>query len=232
MMFGDAHLHYKGLCYDGIEDAGLLCVCSAEHSDWMRIKDVPDTRLVRFYGIHPWYADQWTDKSSNELVDLLEADPMAGVGEIGLDQSRDDNVLQAKVFTQQLMVASELGRCVSIHNVRSEGWIQRILRNDGGGCRSVILHSFTGPVGSIESFLGMNCYFSVSPRILLKSVENARLIMGRIPEDRLLLETDAPHYPGSFTDMPTFIADIAGILGMDPRSLAHLTLSNLREALG
>ena len=230
MMFGDAHLHYKGLCYEGIEDAELLCVNAAERSDWERVRDVPDTRLVRFYGLHPWFVEGWNDSICDDLRAYLDADPRAGVGEIGLDNARPDSVRQAEAFTKQLMVASEYERCVSIHNVRSEGLIQRLLKIEGKGCRSVILHSFMGPVASIGSFTKMNAYFSVSPRLMLKSRENAELILGKIPDERLLLETDAPDTPGGFTDMHTFIADIAEIKGMDARDLAQLTLRNLREA--
>lgn len=229
-MFGDAHLHFKGLCYDGIEDAELLCVNAAKCSDWERIRDVPDTRVMKFYGIHPWYVGDWNDNICDELRSFLDDDPKAGVGEIGLDNSRPDSVLQAEVFTRQLMVASEYERCVSIHNVRSEGLIQRLLKIEGKGCRSVILHSFMGPVGSIESFRKMNAYFSISPRLLLKSRENAKLILSKVPDDRLLLETDAPDVPGGFTDMATFISDIAEIKGIEQNDLAQLTLRNLREA--
>lgn len=231
MMFGDAHLHYKGLCYDGIEDAELLCVNAAERTDWERIRDVPDLRVTRFYGLHPWYIDQWSDSICDDLRAFLDADPKAGVGEIGLDNTKPDSVLQAEVFTKQLMVASEYERCVSIHNVRSEGLIQRLMKIEGKGCRSVILHSFTGPVATIPSFVKMNAYFSVSPRLMLKSRENAELILSKIPDERLLIETDAPSTPGSFTDMRTFIADIAEIKGIEVDDLAQLTLMNLREAI-
>ena len=65
---------------------------------------------------------------------------------------------------------------------------------------------------------------------MLKSRENAELILNRIPEERLLIETDAPDIPGGFTDMMTFISDIAEIKGMEVKDLAQLTLRNLREA--
>ena len=230
-MFGDAHLHYKGLCYEGIEDAGLLCVNATERSDWERIRDVPDERLVRFYGVHPWYVENWNDSFCADLRSFLDADPKAGVGEIGLDHARPEPILQAEAFTKQLMIASEYERCVSIHNVRSEGLIQRLLKIEGKDCRSVILHSFSGPISYIGSFTKLNAYFSVSPRMMLKSRENAELILGKIPDERLLLETDAPDIPGGFTDMQTFISDIAEIKGTDPKDLAQMTLRNLREAL-
>jgi Tat protein secretion system quality control protein TatD with DNase activity len=66
---------------------------------------------------------------------------------------------------------------------------------------------------------------------MLKSRENAELILSKIPDERLLIETDAPSTPGSFTDMRTFISDIAEIKGIEVDDLAQLTLKNLREAI-
>lgn len=230
MMFGDAHLHYRGLDYEGIEDAHLLCLNAVERSEWENIRELSDVRLKKFYGVHPWFVEDWNDSLCDELRSYLEADPNAGVGEIGLDNGRPNSILQTGAFTKQLKIASEYERCVSIHNVRSEGLIQRLLRIEGRGCRSVILHSFMGPIRSMESFVDMNVYFSVSPRLMLKSRENVEMVLGRIPDERLLIESDAPDTPGNFVNMETFISDIAEIKGMSFKDLVQLTLRNLREA--
>ena len=66
---------------------------------------------------------------------------------------------------------------------------------------------------------------------MLKSRANAELILNKSPDDRLLIETDAPDMPGGFTDMGTFIADIADIKGISAEALAELTLANLKEAV-
>ena len=147
-----------------------------------------------------------------------------------ISSSNPEDRMTLAATSDVALIMEQYERCVSIHNVRSEGLIQRLLKIEGKGCRSVILHSFMGPVGSIESFRKMNAYFSISPRLLLKSRENAKLILSKVPDDRLLLETDAPDIPGGFTDMATFIFDIAEIKGIEPNDLAQLTLRNLREA--
>ena len=231
MRITDAHLHLLNAAgpYPGIGDAELLFTCTAQHSEWMTQTSESIANAVRFYGIHPWYTEQWDEDSSKELRSILANDPEAHVGEIGLDSKHGDPAAQERAFAEQLGIASDLGRCVNIHNIGCDGKTVSLLKKHGKGCRSIILHSYKSP--DIRPFLGTNCYFSVNPRILSKSRENIVQIISQIPKDRLLLESDYPYATKDFVSMEDFVTILAGILGTDSGSLADTAADNLRRTI-
>lgn len=229
--YADSHLHLDGLKYSGIEEAELLSVCTAEFSDWDRLADIDDPRIVKSFGVHPWYAETWGDDSLDRLRMMLKKYPDANVGEIGLDSVKGPSMVdQARCFEEQLSLAAEMGRTVSIHNVRCENWILAAVRRNRKGCRSVILHSFTGPESYIQSFSKLDCYFSVSPRLLMKRPEVARSILAGIPRERLLIETDALDIGNGFETMDGFIKSLAELMGKRAQDIAKITLTNAKRA--
>ena len=230
MNFADAHIHLteKGCCYPDLNLAELLFSCTAKPDEWKTQMSIDDPRIIRFYGVHPWYSEQWNDDAEKELRDLLCKDPDAQVGEIGLDNLHPFDH-QIEVFETQVSMASEFGRTVNVHNIGCDGEVAKILRTCGKGCRSIILHSFNK--ASISSFSGLDCYFSVNPRLLGKSEKNAKAVLSCIPEGRLLLETDAPFTSGKFTSMGDFISSISGMLGLSPETLSETVLENARRAI-
>lgn len=230
MMLADAHLHLaEPKCgYPDIGSVSLLLSCSSKYSEWKTQMSISYNGLKRFYGIHPWYADEWNNDVCNDLDRVLQSDPEANVGEIGLDLGRPDYNTQKEVFASQVSAASDLGRTVCIHNVGCDGDVVRILKKHGHGCRSIILHSFQSQ--SVGSFSGINCYYSVGPRILSKSVTNAKKILAGIPRDRLLLESDAPHCPPDFT-MAGLVSKISELMNSSPEELAAAVSENTRRAV-
>ena len=230
MRLTDAHIHLadraEGFPHDRYE---LFCTCVAQHSQWKTQASFSYSNCVRFYGIHPWYAEEWTRDVSDELVSILENDRKAHVGEIGLDSKRGTMELEEKAFAEQLDIASEMDRCVNIHNIGCDGTLVSMLKRHGNGCRSIILHSFKNP--DAHPFSGLECYFSLNPRLLTKSKTNVREIFRNLPKDRILLETDYPHVPKDFVSAEEFINRLASILGMSPEELSGTAADNLRRAL-
>ena len=227
MRITDAHIHWSG-DYPGIEDTELLFTCAAQHSEWKTQIPEDDGKVVRFYGIHPWYAEQWDSDTAEELRTILDENHNAQVGEIGFDSKRGDPVLQERAFAEQLDIASAAGRCVNVHNIGCDGKIVSMLKEHGRGCR-VILHSFKSP--DAHTFLGADCYFSINPRILSKSDANIIQIISSIPKGRLLLESDHPYVTNGFISMEDFVTRLANIIGADPESLAGTAADNLRRTI-
>ena len=199
------------------EGARYLFSCTSSPDEWDALSRMDDSRTVRFYGTHPWYFGR---HDGERLKDILEADPKACVGEIGLDSRRGSVTEQHDAFMEQLALCKRYERPANVHMIGCESDMLKAVRSSGAVC---ILHSFTGPESYIHPFAECGCYFSVSPRMMRKDRRKIRLILSAIPEDRLLLETDAPN---SDTNILAHISAVADVLEMDPEELARITIRN------
>lgn len=110
-------------------------------------KQVPGTRIVPCYGVHPWFLHELTERDwapsscgtpnfCEELDALIASKPNAIVGEIGLDRARYDPETmdlpcpmdkQVIAFEAQLEIAARRKRPVSIHSVQSYGPLMEVL---------------------------------------------------------------------------------------------------------
>lgn len=234
LLFCDSHLHMVEQGYDerytDIGEAYILMACTAKPDEWAMQMSIGDGRVVRSYGVHPWYPEEWNDGSRERLSSILDDDPRAHVGEIGLDYKRGSLRDQMSPFTEQLRMASERGRVATIHMVGTEKEVLDTVRTEGRGCPGIILHSY-GSDSYLKPFSETNCLFSISPRILSRSDVRVRRLMDAIPRDRLLFETDSPHAGKVFTGMVDFVGRIASITGEDAEQLMGMASDNLRGIL-
>lgn len=230
MEYSDAHIHIEGIDNEEISSSKLVMVCATEYSDWEKILSLNNEKAVKSYGIHPWCADQWNERARSELIDILNSNPEAGVGEIGLDKLKSDYDLQIKVFRDQMGIAAEMKRAVSIHAVKAEEEILKAVR-EIRGCKNIIIHGFSGSSKSIPPFIKEGCYFTVNSRILLKPENKVAEFINNIPDDRLLLETDSPYFGKQFKGIEYLINAIAEVKGMQPSELLELTNKNAEKVL-
>lgn len=229
-MVSDAHLHLTDArdtdSYPWTEVPEMVFSCTARPSEWEDVVDFP-APVKHFYGVHPWYADEWNEEVEDRLRSILASDSNAGIGEIGMDDTRGDTSLQRTVFERQLTIASELGRTVTVHMVGCERNVLESIRRCSNGI-PVILHAFKSE-SYVKPFAELNCYFSVGPRLMTKSTDNLRRVLSSIPLDRLLLETDAPHTPRGLTTIRQVLDRVSEVLSVTPEEISETTSRNLRR---
>ena len=143
-------------------------------------------------GLHP----QLVFERSHELT-LFEKyiNTAEFVGEIGLDfgnrfyHSRE---CQQDVFNQIIGWCTQSPmKIISIHSVRSDKAVLDVLEKTG--CtkqNNCILHWYSGTLKQLDRAIELGCFFSINEYMLNSST--GRLIIEKIPIDRLLLESDAP----------------------------------------
>ncbi len=225
----DAHLHGVEAVPEGYSDYNELdrmVSCVAKADEWDRQESIDDPRMVKCYGIHPWYAEDWTVETKKRLFDMLQADPDIHVGEIGLDSKRGKILGQTMVFIQQLEIAEYFKRVVSVHDVGCEKMVLDALKDRK--LRGVILHSY-GSDSYVKPYSELGCYMSISPRILSRSDIRVKRLLDAIPEDLLLLETDSPACGKDFTGMRDFAERLGVIVGRSPEQLLDKAEENLRR---
>jgi TatD DNase family protein len=185
-------------------------------------------------GVHPHDAAKVTPQTYGDLKALAENAKVIAFGEIGLDYHYDfsPRECQREVFIEQLNLAREVGLPVTIHT--REAWDDTIaiLREhwDGQG----ILHCFTGTTDQAHEALGLGFHLSYGGVLTFKTAEHVRESARITPDDRLLIETDAPYlapipYRGKRNEpsmMVETLKKLAELRSSTPEAIAALTTNN------
>jgi len=153
-------------------------------------------KLYATAGIHPHHAEETSVGVMNEFKELAASTKVKAIGETGLDFFRDfsPRPLQEKSFEQHIELAVELGMPMFLHERDAYPRFAEMLRPYRDNLPRVVVHCFTGEKEALFSYLDMDCHIGITGWIcderrgthLLELIHN-------IPENRLLIETDAPY---------------------------------------
>ncbi|MCO5606842.1 hypothetical protein L7F22_061033 [Adiantum nelumboides] len=166
--------------------------------DWEEVKKLSEehNEIIPCFGLHPWYVERRSDQWLKRLRSMLDNMPTAAMGEAGLDKGargREISIaMQVDVLKQQLVLAKDLQRPISVHCVRAFGELQDILKELGPFPHGVILHSFLGSAEMVQPLAKQGAFFSFSGFLTALSAKKAKKMLQEVPLDRILIETDAP----------------------------------------
>jgi TatD DNase family protein len=232
--------------------AGICgCVVNATcEDDWPQVADLarkfPD--FVRpAFGIHPWKAHTARPGWQDRLLEQLDLFPAASMGECGIDSWIDspDMEVQMPVFLDQLRIARETGRFLSIHCLKAWGRLFEAFDKEPPPPR-FLMHSYSGSLETARRLLPLGAYFSFSGYFLHERKHAVLSVFRDLPPARVLLETDAPDMlppvarithslPGDLnhpSNLSAIGAALAVELGMSPETLAALLTTNARVCFG
>ncbi|MEK6409628.1 MAG: Qat anti-phage system TatD family nuclease QatD [Acidobacteriota bacterium] len=161
------------------------------------------------------------------------------VGEVGIDagpryyRSLD---LQRQVFERVLKQCAKAGsKVLTVHSVRAAtvvlDMIEASLPLANG---RVVLHWFTGSRAEARRAVELGCYFSINAEMMQN--ERGRVLVGTLPSNRLLTETDGPFThlggrPTCPTDVIVAIEAMAKLLHATAADMAETVQVNLRTLL-
>jgi len=193
-------------------------------------------------GVHPHEARTW-DAGTGEALEVLLRDPNARfVGETGLDWHYDlsPRDQQERVFREQVRLARRLGKPLMIHTRSAPEATLRILKEEGAEAVSGIIHCFSEDLEFAKGALDLGFYLSFSGIVTFKKALAVREVAAWAPEDRILVETDAPFlapmpYRGKPNE-PGFVRftanQVAELRGVSSARIADLTTRNLEALCG
>lgn len=127
-------------------------------------------------------------------VEALAAHPRCvAIGETGLDFYRDraPRADQERAFHAQIELARALGKPLVIHTRAAEQDTIATLRDRAGGV-AVVLHCFSMP-DRLDECLDHGWWISFAGNVTYPSAADLAAAAERVPDDRLLVETDAPY---------------------------------------
>ena len=204
-------------------------------------------RLARVYpflyatvGVHPHDAAKATPETFAAMQALLGEPKVLALGEIGLDYHYDFSPrdVQREVFVAQLRLAAGAGKPVVIHT--REAWEDtlRLLRERFSPGRG-ILHCFTGGPEEARQVLDLGFLLSFGGVLTFSKSDAVREAARLVPEDRLLVETDAPYLAPApqrgKRNEPAFMIEtvrrLAEVRGVAPEHIAEVTTDNFERLL-
>lgn len=190
-------------------------------------------------GVHPHDARDCNELIVSTLAGLAKNPKVRAWGEIGLDFNRmyaprED---QEKWFVRQIEAADALRLPIIFHERDSRGRFLELLRSQPKQERTGVVHCFSGTDAELASYLEMGFHIGITGIVTLQ--ERGRQLreqVGRIPVDRILIETDAPYLvpaPQKNThrrNEPAFVKAVllklAEIVASDPETLADTIWNN------
>ncbi|HEU4952615.1 MAG TPA: TatD family hydrolase [Holophagaceae bacterium] len=255
-MLVDAHCHLTGAYLaEGQETSALLARArEAGVSGFIAVgTDLADSRAVlelarataqvrASLGVHPHEAATWTPEVEGAL-DAMLADPACRfVGETGLDFHYDHSPrdVQAEVFRAQIRLAKRHRKPLMIHTRSAPAETLRILREEGAEAVGGMIHCFSEDRTFAEGALDLGFHLSFSGIVTFRTAEAIRDVAAWAPEDRILVETDAPFLAPvpmrGKANEPGFVRftaeRVAELRGLAPARLAELTTRNLEALCG
>ncbi len=188
-------------------------------------------------GIHPHDAKDFSDDIYHKLREWTSKEKVVAIGEIGLDYHYDNSPreTQREVFKRQLALAKETGLPVVIHSREAKKDTLEIIKDSG--IDKGVFHCFSGDMDMAERGMAMGFYISIAGPVTFKNSRKLREIAKAIPDDYLLIETDAPYLtPEPFRgkrNEPAYIVHIARtvseIRGISIEDLARITTLNAKR---
>jgi len=196
--------------------------------------------LYATVGVHPHEASKANTATFDELGALLKERTVLALGEIGLDYHYDfsPREVQREVFVAQLRLARDARKPVIIHTREAWDDTVAVLRQEWSG--SGIMHCFTGDEAQAREALDLGFHLSFGGVVTFNKAENVRQAAAIVPDDRLLVETDAPYlapipHRGKRNE-PAFMVEtvkrLAAVRGVEPEHIAGVTTDNFERLMG
>lgn len=208
-MFVDSHCHLDCIDLDEhnnsiqqlmntIEESGvehMLCVC-IDLFEFDKMYDAVKSfqQVSVSAGMHPTHAIG-DALSVDQILEYVKRDEVVAVGETGLDYfyQKDKPEWQKQRFRHHITAAKEVNKPVIVHTRDAAEDTISIIKDESAKDCGGVIHCFTEDWDFAKLALDQGFYISFSGITTFKTAEQIREVVRKIPEDRILIETDSPY---------------------------------------
>ena len=195
-------------------------------------------------GVHPHHASDYTDDSDAQIRKLAAAGRVVAIGECGLDYFRNFSPREAQLeaFKAQLDIAAETGLPVFLHQRDAHDDFVEVLEPMLPALSRAVAHCFTGEHESLREYLALGLYIGVTGWICdERRGAHLKEIVSIIPDDRLMIETDAPYLlprtikpkPKTRRNEPMYLPEVLRVTaearGQSEAHVAKITTENAQK---
>ena len=197
-------------------------------------------------GIHPHEARLADEQVYDQIRGLAGEGRIVAIGEIGLDFHYDHSPrpAQREALRRQIRLAREVGLPVIVHTREADEETAVILEQERASEVGGVIHCFTGGKDLASRALALGFCISFSGIVAFPRSEIIQEVAREVPDDRLLVETDAPFlapppHRGKRNE-PAFVVEVsrrvAALRGVEPEAVGDLARRNyerlFRRSLG
>ena len=216
----------------------FLCVCiDLEHFDDVHNLALAHPSIYASVGVHPTEMGG-KDPSADELIEISKSDRVIAIGETGLDYfhiKKDEADWQRDRFRRHIEASNRTGKPMIIHTREAKKDTIAIMREEKA--QAGVMHCFSEDWETAKAALDLGFYISFSGILTFNSATDLREVAKKVPEDRLLVETDSPYLtPMPYRGRPNspaftyYVAEkLAEIRGSSVEAIAEATTSNFKQ---
>jgi TatD DNase family protein len=220
----------------GVE--GIVSIASTVQDSEDALARVADGRFVwTTVGTHPHEAEHAAPVDLARMRELTQDPRVVALGECGLDYHYDlsPRDVQRRVFDAHVALAAESGLPLVVHSRSADADMAAVMRSLPGGVKGV-LHCFGGTQELLDLAIPLGWNISVTGLVTFKKFDGEGWLRS-IPEDRLMIETDAPYmapmpYRGKRNE-PGYVCHVADAVarhrGESPEHVRAYTDANARR---
>ena len=192
-------------------------------------------------GVHPHHASDYSDASDALIRELVQKDVVVAVGEWGLEYFMNFSPRDAQLdaFRRQLAIAAECRLPVFLHQRDAHDDFVEVLEAALPGLTRAVAHCFTGEGESLHEYVAMGLYIGITGWICdERRGQHLHDIVSIVPDDRLLIETDAPYLlprtlrpkPKTRRNEPAYLPEVLKMVaearGQSIEHVARITTEN------
>ena len=178
----------------------------------------PYPEVVVSVGVHPNEEPSCTP-SLERLLELGRDSRVVAIGETGLDYFRTEPgaAWQHERFHVHIEAARQLNKPLIIHTREAKDDTMKVLEESGARDAGGVMHCFVEDWATAKRALDIGFYISFSGVLTYKSAAELREVAKKVPEDRILIETDSPYlapvpHRGK-PNVPMYVRHVAEQLG-------------------
>ncbi len=250
MEFFDAHAHYDDERFDtdresiitDIYNSGVTKIVSAGYSlqgSWNNLELAKKYDFIyTTVGISPNdLGENWKQDiaSIKELLEQnLKLNKIVAVGEIGLDFHYDtDKEIQREAFKMQIDIANEYNLPIVIHTREAVYSTLEILKSNPANNKGMF-HCCPLNRELVKEALKLGYYISMAGPVTFRNAKYANEIIGMVPLDRFLIETDSPYLApdpvrgtrNNSRNLKYIVQKIASVKNMSEEEIAAASYQN------
>jgi len=207
---------------------------AAEASTW-------DPRVYAAVAVHPTRTASFGDVEKAELERLAVLPRVVAIGETGLDYYWDYSppAAQHEAFRWHIDLSKRVGKPLMIHDRDAHEDILKVLDAEGAPS-TVVFHCFSGDAGFARRCVDAGYVLSFAGPVTFKNARALREAAQLVPQDQLLVETDAPFLtPHPFRGRANepycvnyTVKDLATLRGEDLSELCAQVTRNAQRVFG